>query len=567
MLHKDSTDPQPPGFRSTRARYRRSPNTLVRARRSNWAASPPQAVAADLPAGRQPGGTSAPGAARAPAERDLHVRLLARLAARVALVALLTVLAAYGALSRLWLEVRGQTPSAYLLAALLGGVALLISRARPDQREPDIHDRQIDYLLGIALFVIALFVLAAMPARLGIDFWVSHADLLAMPVLLAGATAVVFGSRALWRVRLPLLVLAALLVPMPRSLVQTTAQVMAAPALAAVATLAPHLPGWQLPAGAPAGLLVVQGPGGNGVVSFAGALGAGAGGLAGLVLVVFGALMSRGRAGRTRRVALLLAGWLLVTALRVAVALGAGSALGGGAARALLGPVGDMAVLVLAAAMLGFSRVQHWPRSEGRAGTATTSTGGPGHLPLARAWIALALVILACAGSALLDNPPAAEAARPRIQARTAAGYGSPISLDLLRTPSVQASVPASAIADCYGLTRVGRQSRVDLGQRVDAQLGSWRDRAGNTFMIVTWEQPQLPLTRLVLLRTEHRTVGLPGPQNGGCAGSRSAAPLDGDVSRTAPSAAHLLALPTALIERLIAAQQALMTADAREHR
>src|SRR3981081_4523845 len=67
--------------------------------------------------------------------------------------------------------------------------------------EPDIHDRQLDYIVGIPLVVGAVAIAYALPARLSTMFWVWRIDLLSLPLFAAGTVALVFGVRALWRMR------------------------------------------------------------------------------------------------------------------------------------------------------------------------------------------------------------------------------------------------------------------------------------------------------------------------------------------------------------------------------
>jgi len=84
-------------------------------------------------------------------------------------------------------------PAALLLAAL---------RARPMRPEPLIHDRQVDYIVGVPLLVAALAVNLLMPRRLSTLFWVWRIDLFTLPFFVAGAVALLFGVRVLWRQRL-----------------------------------------------------------------------------------------------------------------------------------------------------------------------------------------------------------------------------------------------------------------------------------------------------------------------------------------------------------------------------
>ncbi len=77
-------------------------------------------------------------------------------------------------------------------------VPLFLRFARPNEREPATRDR-VDHALGLTLLVVALFI------------WTfqRHADLalLSLPVFVAGVVVTLFGTTALWRLRIPLLFL------------------------------------------------------------------------------------------------------------------------------------------------------------------------------------------------------------------------------------------------------------------------------------------------------------------------------------------------------------------------
>ncbi len=95
-----------------------------------------------------------------------------------------------------------ETPLAYV--SLVPVIALLLAavRARPLRPEPAIHDRQIDYIVGIPLVVTALAANLFLPNKLSIMFWVWRIDLLTMPIFVAGAVTIIFGVRVLWRQKL-----------------------------------------------------------------------------------------------------------------------------------------------------------------------------------------------------------------------------------------------------------------------------------------------------------------------------------------------------------------------------
>ena len=78
-------------------------------------------------------------------------------------------------------------------------VPLFLRFARPTERKPPTRDRHVDHALGLTLLALALFI------------WTfqRHADLavLSLPVFVAGVVVMLFGTPAMWRLRIPLLFL------------------------------------------------------------------------------------------------------------------------------------------------------------------------------------------------------------------------------------------------------------------------------------------------------------------------------------------------------------------------
>jgi len=92
-----------------------------------------------------------------------------------------------------------NTPLAYVSLVPLISLMLAYMHAKPRQAEPAIHDRQTDYIIGIPLMVAAYLVNRLLPSKLSAMFWVWRIDLLTLPFFVAGAVAVIFGVRVLWR--------------------------------------------------------------------------------------------------------------------------------------------------------------------------------------------------------------------------------------------------------------------------------------------------------------------------------------------------------------------------------
>ncbi len=123
-------------------------------------------------------------------------------------VLLASVLIAYSYSLRTLLQTAGQeTPLAYI--SLVPAIALAIAavKARPSKDEPPIHDRHVDYTVGLPLIVAALAINLVLPTQMSVMFWVYRIDLLSLPIFVAGAVAIIFGVRVLWRQKFAVLFL------------------------------------------------------------------------------------------------------------------------------------------------------------------------------------------------------------------------------------------------------------------------------------------------------------------------------------------------------------------------
>ncbi len=114
-----------------------------------------------------------------------------------------SVLIAYNySLSTLLQTADQQTPLAYISLVPAIALALAAIRSRPLKPEPPIYDRQVDYAIGIPLIAAAVAINEFLPARMSAMFWVYRVDLFSLPIFIAGAVAIIFGCRALWRQKL-----------------------------------------------------------------------------------------------------------------------------------------------------------------------------------------------------------------------------------------------------------------------------------------------------------------------------------------------------------------------------
>jgi hypothetical protein len=101
----------------------------------------------------------------------------------------------------------GGSPVAVLAVVPLLAVVLAWGRLRREEPPPPIHDRQVDYIVGIGLLLGALALAAMLPGSAGPRFWLARLDLLSLPLFAAGLTVLFYGIRRAWSLRWPLAVL------------------------------------------------------------------------------------------------------------------------------------------------------------------------------------------------------------------------------------------------------------------------------------------------------------------------------------------------------------------------
>jgi hypothetical protein len=108
-----------------------------------------------------------------------------------------------------WTDTLGFLAVPPILALLLAAAC-----AAPTDDEPDIHDRQLDYIIGVPLIAVALSAVVWLPGHLPFFYWTARVDLLSVPLFLAGSISLLFGVRATWRLR-PALAILLLAWPLP----------------------------------------------------------------------------------------------------------------------------------------------------------------------------------------------------------------------------------------------------------------------------------------------------------------------------------------------------------------
>jgi exosortase/archaeosortase family protein len=130
-----------------------------------------------------------------------------RLVVQLALVIGGTLVAFHYSLETLVAQLDNATPLAYVGLVPLIALALAAARARPGPHDPAIHDRQVDYIVGVPLVGAAAIIILVLPSQLSTNFWQWRIDLFALPLFVAGMVALVFGTRTLWRQRMPIVYL------------------------------------------------------------------------------------------------------------------------------------------------------------------------------------------------------------------------------------------------------------------------------------------------------------------------------------------------------------------------
>ena len=160
-----------------------------------WAFDPDQLVSA--------GPAEAPSVSRLTTLRARMPAVTRTARFRMLLAVLAVVVAYHYSLTTLMRTLGLDTPLAYLGLVPFMALGLAAMRGRPTRSEPDIHDRQVDIIIGLPLVAAATAAMLLLPERLSTLFWVYRIDLLSLPFFVAGVICLVFGVRTLWRLRFP----------------------------------------------------------------------------------------------------------------------------------------------------------------------------------------------------------------------------------------------------------------------------------------------------------------------------------------------------------------------------
>jgi exosortase len=263
---------------------------------------------------------------------------------RAAVIAGLVVLAYHYSLLTLARGLTLQTPLAYLALVPLMALGLAAARVRIEPRGLSIHDRQVDWIVGLVLLGITAAILVLLPNSTSSGFWLARVDLLTLPLFVSGLIALLFGVRRVWSLRFPILFLL-LAWPVPYSMFLAGATGgftdLTARLVAAFTRVVPFAE-----ASSSDDTLIFIG---SGVERFGVSIGSACAGLNGFVgfFLIGTAMLYLVRGALVRRMAWLAVGLLLVfglNMLRIIAIIGVGAVFGQEAALDVLHPVAGMVV-------------------------------------------------------------------------------------------------------------------------------------------------------------------------------------------------------------------------------
>jgi exosortase/archaeosortase family protein len=97
-----------------------------------------------------------------------------------------------------------DTPLAYLGLVPVMALGLAGVVARRVDKGPPIHDRQLDFIIGAPLLVAASLANYVLPTKYSTMYWIWRIDMLTLPIFVAGASVLLFGTRSTWKARVPI---------------------------------------------------------------------------------------------------------------------------------------------------------------------------------------------------------------------------------------------------------------------------------------------------------------------------------------------------------------------------
>jgi exosortase/archaeosortase family protein len=312
-------------------------------------------------------------------------------------------------LSTLLSSLGQETPLAYLglvpVISLLLAIGLIYLPGRPQR---DIHDRYLDYIVGLPLLALALLMVTVGPARLSTFFWLWRLDLLSLPIFVAGAICLAFGVRMLARLLVPIAFLL-LAWPPPYTLflngVIDSVTNLTLTALHGILGLVPL----ATPLAYGDGSLFQVSHGGQSFVLSVASACSGVNSVLGFVLVGL-ATLCLVRGPWRRRLLWLGLGVLLIWLLdvaRILLIFGAGGLFGEGLAMNVLHPVAGILFFLVGVLVMLWQMPRFGLRLLGpEAGAATAPTSGePHHAPaVRRARVSLVLIALTALAIGICDQ-------------------------------------------------------------------------------------------------------------------------------------------------------------------
>lgn len=298
----------------------------------------------------------------------LSSQLLERIPVR-GLVLVISVAVAYNySLETLTRGLGLQTPLAYLALVPLIAVFLGAANFRLEPRLRPIHDRQVDWIIGLLFIAVAAAIDLLLPSAYSADFWQHRIDMIGLPFFAAGMIALLYGARRLWAMRWAV---GFLFLAWPDPYVRILASAIGTSTDIAISAVDASLK--LIPVAQPVGnaTYVIA----HGSERFSLAVGSACSGINSLVgfLILGAALNTIFKGGLLRRVVWLAAGLALVGALNVAridLIFTAGALMGESFAIDVLHPVAGIIVFGIGGlAMLGMAplfglRIPEAPRAD-----------------------------------------------------------------------------------------------------------------------------------------------------------------------------------------------------------
>ncbi len=116
-------------------------------------------------------------------------------------IVIATVIAYHFTLATFFDFLSRDTPLAYLPLLPFFCIGIAIFTAKRYAKAPPIQDRQIDFLIGVPLIVVALALITIAPAIASAYYWTDRADVVSLALFACGATVIAYGVTWAWRLR------------------------------------------------------------------------------------------------------------------------------------------------------------------------------------------------------------------------------------------------------------------------------------------------------------------------------------------------------------------------------